>query len=159
VQEHPKAIGDQSALAIATALHSVGYAVYIPFGENTRADYIIDDGNSLSRVQCKTGRLRKGVVVFKTCSSYAHHSNPASAARDYLGQVEFFAVYCPETSGVYLIPIEDIASRWTGALRVEPARNGQRRRIRHAYDYEIGRVVIHASESRSLLRSVDELVS
>jgi hypothetical protein len=103
--------------------------------------------------------LRKGVVVFKTCSSYAHHSNPASAARDYLGQVEFFAVYCPETSGVCLIPIEDIASRWTGALRVEPARNGQRRRIRHAYDYEIGRVVIHAPESRSLLGGVDELVS
>ena len=84
--EHPKDIGDRSALAIAIALQGIGHAVYLPFGENTRADFVIDDGTRLARVQCKTGRLRNGVVQFKTCSSYAHHSNPASVARDYLGQ-------------------------------------------------------------------------
>jgi hypothetical protein len=138
--EHPKDIGDRSALAIAIALQGIGHAVYLPFGENTRADFIIDDGTRLVRVQCKTGRLRNGVVQFKTCSSYAHHSNPASVARDYAGQVEYFAVYCPETSGIYLIPIGEVRAKWNGSLRVTEARNGQKLRIKYAKDYEIGRV-------------------
>ena len=144
--EHPKDIGDRSALAIAIALQDIGHAVYLPFGENTRADFVIDDGTRLARVQCKTGRLRNGVVQFKTCSSYAHHSNPASVARDYLGQIEYFAVYCPETGGIYLIPIEDIPLKWAGCLRVTEARNGQKLRIRYAKDYEIGRVTVHAPD-------------
>ena len=144
--EHPKDIGDRSALAIAIALQGIGHAVYLPFGENTRADFVIDDGTRLARVQCKTGRLRNGVVQFKTCSSYAHHSNPASVARDYLGQIEYFAVYCPKTGGIYLIPIEDIPLKWAGCLRVTEARNGQKLRIRYAKDYEIGRVTVHAPD-------------
>jgi hypothetical protein len=138
--EHPKDIGDHSALAIAIALRAAGHAVYVPFGENTRADFVIDDGRRLARVQCKTGRLRNGVVQFKTCSSYAHHSNPASRARDYLGQIEYFAVYCPETSGIYLMPIEEVPVRWNGSLRVAEARNSQKLRVRYAKDSEIGRV-------------------
>jgi PD-(D/E)XK endonuclease len=156
--EHPKDIGDRSSLAIAIALQGIGHEVYFPFGENTRADFVIDDGTRLARVQCKTGRLRNGVVQFKTCSSYAHHSNPASIARDYLGQIEYFAVYCPETSGIYLIPIEDIPLKWAGSLRVTEARNGQKLRIRYARDYEIGRVTCTRPISDSDLSSVDERV-
>ena len=141
--EHPKDIGDRSALAIAIALQGIGYAVYLPFGENTRADFVIDDGTRLARVQCKTGRLRNGVVHFKTCSSYAHHSNPASVAQDYIGQVDYFAVYCPETSGIYLLPIDE-------------ARNGQRLRIKYARDYGIGRVTCTRPIPYSDLGRVDE---
>ena len=65
---------------------------------------------------------------------------PGSVARDYLGQIEYFAVYCPETSGIYLIPLEEVTPRWNGSLRVTEARNGQRLRVRYAKDYEIGRV-------------------
>jgi hypothetical protein len=156
--EHPKDIGDRSALAIAIALQGIGHAVYLPFGENTRADFIIDDGTRLAKVQCKTGRLRNGVVQFKTCSSYAHHSNPGSVARDYLGQIEYFAVYCPETSGIYLIPIEEVTSRWSGSLRVTDAKNGQRLRVRYARDYEIGRVQVTRPIPDSDLGRVDERV-
>jgi hypothetical protein len=138
--EHPKDIGDRSTLAIAIALQADGRAVYFPFGENTRADLVLDDGTRLARVQCKTGRLRSGVVLFKTCSSYAHHSNPASAARSYLGEIDYFAVYCPETSGVYLVPIEDVPLKWAGSLRVDETRNHQRRRNRYASENPIGRV-------------------
>ena len=156
--EHPKNIGDRSALAIAIALQAIGHAVYLPFGENTRADFVIDNGTRLARVQCKTGRLRNGVVHFKTCSTYAHHSKPASTRRDYRGQVEYFAVYCPETSGIYLIPIEEVPVRCNGSLRVTEARNGQKLRIRYASDYEIGRVRVTRPISDSNLGRVDERV-
>jgi hypothetical protein len=140
--EHPKAIGDRSTLAIMLALEDAGLAVFVPFGENTRYDLIVDDGVRLARVQCKTGRLRTGAVRFRTSSTYAHHPNPGYITRDYLGQIDLFAVYCPETAGVYLIPIEDMPTRHQGALRVVPARNGQKRSIRSAADYELARVEV-----------------
>lgn len=143
--EHPKAIGDRTTLAVMLALEEAGYAFLIPFGENTRYDLAIDEGSRLARVQCKTGRLRQGAVRFRACSSYAHHSNPRAPYRDYLGQIDYFAVYCPETEGVYLIPIEDAPLRHEGALRVDPPRNSQRRRIRLASDYEIARIPVRAT--------------
>jgi hypothetical protein len=143
--EHPKAKGDRSTLAIMLALQEVGYEVLLPFGENTRYDLVIDDGMTLRRVQCKTGRLRQGAIRFAARSSYAHHPNPRMVVRDYLGQIDYFGIYCPETGGVYLVPIEDAQVRATGSLRLAPARNGQRRRIRYASDYEIAEVAGRAT--------------
>jgi hypothetical protein len=139
--EHPKDIGDRSTLAIMLALRDAGYHVLVPFGENIRYDLVIDDGQRLARVQCKTGRLLKGAVVFHTVSSYAHHPSPKSVKRDYLGDVDLFAVYCRQTTGIYLIPIEDLPVK-AGSLRIDPPRNNQWKRVRFAADYEIARVSI-----------------
>lgn len=136
--EHPKAIGDRSTLAVMLALQAAEIPFFLPFGENTRCDLVIDEGERLARVQCKTGRLRHGAVRFPACSSYAHQSNPKLLRRDYLGRVDYFAIYCPETSGVYLVPIEQIQLRREGALRIAPTRNSQQRRIRFAAPFELG---------------------
>jgi hypothetical protein len=138
--EHPKTVGDRSTLAIMSALQRLGYGIYMPFGENTRCDLIIEGGGSLARVQCKTGRLRRGAVEFPICSTYGHHRNPQAYRRDYHGQVDYFAVYCPETSSVYLVPISELPGTRQAFLRVDPPRNQQRRRIRFATPYEIARV-------------------
>jgi hypothetical protein len=129
------------------ALRAAGFGVLLPFGENTRYDLVIDDGNRLARVQCKTGRLRDGAVRFKVCSSYAHLPRPAVRSRSYEGQVEYFAVHCLETAGVYLVPITDLCLRFEATLRVTPARNGQKRMVRYAADYEIGVVAIKPIDS------------
>src|SRR5579864_547175 len=138
--DHPKDIGDRSTLAIILALTEAGYHVLLPFGENTRYDLVIDVNGSLSRVQCKTGRLRKGAVCFRTSSSYYHHPTPSPPAKHYRDQVDFFAVYCGETCGVYLVPIDDLAAEWQAWLRVDAPRNNQHRGVRFAADYEIARV-------------------
>jgi hypothetical protein len=143
--DHPKAKGDRSTLAIMLALTEAGYAVLVPFGENTRYDLVIDDGESLKRVQCKTGRLREGGIRFAACSSYAHHPNPKMVVRDYLGQIDYFGVYCPDTGGAYLVPVEDAQVRKAGTLRVTPARNNQKRKIRLAEDYAIAQVLVGAT--------------
>jgi PD-(D/E)XK endonuclease len=122
------------------ALRGLGFDVFEPFGENTRCDLVIEKDGGLCRVQCKTGRLRKGAVRWSVCSTYAHHANPRFAQRDYHGEIDYFAVYCPATEGVYLIPIEDVPTRRQGSIRVEPANNCQRKFIRDAAQYEIGRV-------------------
>ena len=112
----------------------------IPFGENTRYDLVVDSGKRLARVQCKTARLRAGAVVFATCSCYGHHRNPSRARRDYQGQIDFFAVYCADTAGVYLLPVHELPNRSSCALRVDPPRNNQRDRVRLAARYKIADV-------------------
>jgi PD-(D/E)XK endonuclease len=140
--DHPKLIGDRTTLAVMIALRTAGLTVLLPFGEHTRYDLAVDQGTRLARVQCKTGRLRKGAVRFKACSTYAHHLNRPTPSRDYAGQVEYFGVHCPDTGAVYLVPIEALEVKFQGALRVTPALNGQRRRVRMAADFEIGSVLV-----------------
>ena len=146
---HPKDIGDRSTLAIILALREAGYGVSIPFGENTRYDLVIERSGALHRVQCKTGRLDDGVVCFRTSSSYYHHPNPRTPAKHYRGQVDFFAVFCPETTGVYLVPIADLQMETHASLRIEPPRNNQRKRVRMAAAYEVGRVAIEGLRAPS----------
>jgi hypothetical protein len=143
--EHPKTIGDRSQAAITLALIDAGYTIFLPVGENSRCDLLIDDGDELRRVQCKTGRLRRGAVRFSACSNYAHHRSPRAPQRDYLGEIDCFAVYCPETKGVYLVPIADVPVHRWGALRVDPPLNGQKRGIRPARDYEIASVAVRTT--------------
>jgi PD-(D/E)XK endonuclease len=56
--EHPKAVGDRSTLAIMVALQAAEIPFFLPFGENTRCDLVIDYEGRLARVQCKTGGCR-----------------------------------------------------------------------------------------------------
>jgi hypothetical protein len=124
------------------ALHDAGFDLLVPFGENTRYDLVVDLDSRLVRVQCKTGRLRNGAVFFATCSAYGHHRNPQTHRRNYADQIDYFAVYCPETGGVYLVPIQDVPSKSSAALRVTPALNGQAKRVRPASSYELRCVTV-----------------
>src|SRR6266568_7739757 len=146
--DHPKDVGDRTTLATMLALRDTGFAVFVPFGKNTRCDLVIDDGTRLARVQCKTGRLRAGAVRFAVCSCYGHHLHPGEARRDYHGEIDYFVVHCPDTTGVYLVPIEHLPVKVEATLRVEPARNCQRRGIRLAADYEISRISVSRGELR-----------
>jgi PD-(D/E)XK endonuclease len=118
----------------------------LPFGENTRYDLVIDEGSRLARLQCKSGRLKDGAVLFKACSIYAHHPNPKVTFRPYHGEIDYFAVYCAATTGVYLVPIEDVPNCYQVSLRVEPTRNNQRLGVRLAERYEIATVAISPTE-------------
>jgi PD-(D/E)XK endonuclease len=137
MNDHPKAVGDRSALAVMIALHEVGISFYVPLGDNTRCDFVVELGNELARPMQNDGAVR-----FRTCSSYAHHPKPKQTSRHYLGEVDYFAVYCPETSGVYLIPIQQLQTRHEAKLRIDRPRNNQRRYIRFAADYQIAKVSV-----------------
>ena len=59
------------------------------------------------------------------------------------GEIDDFAVFCPELRAVYLIPIEDVPTRSLAALRVDPPRNGQTKKIRLAAVYEFARIDVY----------------
>jgi hypothetical protein len=140
---HPKDVGDWTTLMVMAVMQEQGIDVYLPFGENTRCDLITYDGRELLRIQCKTGRLRNGCVDFNPCGTYAHHRNPKTVRRNYVSEVDAFAVFCPETSAVYLVPIADIGAQTHVSLRIAPVQNGQRKHVRWAVGYELANVEVY----------------
>jgi hypothetical protein len=127
--------GELSELEIATALARAGRIVLRPLSSGLRYDLAIDNGDgTLTRIQCKTGVLKDGAVHFRAYNADARRPKGVR----YWGQIEAFAVFCPQTRGVYLVPITALVSGSTARLRIGVARNGQRRRVRNASDFEIG---------------------
>ena len=55
----------------------------------------------------------------------------------YHGQIDDFAVYSPQNSMMYLVPIADVTCTTVGRLRIAPPRNGQTRGVRWARYYEL----------------------
>ena len=107
-----------------------GDTVSLPFGNNQRYDMIVDRGGGLIRAQCKTGRLRNGVVVFSTSSCNGF----TGEHRDYKGQADVFLVWCPQLNTVYEVPVSSCGKQQV-SLRTTRARNGQSTYIRRAADY------------------------
>jgi hypothetical protein len=56
--------------------------------------------------------------------------------RGYRGDIEFFAVYCPDNKKIYLISAEEVPSG-KGRLRISETRNNQQKGVLWAKDYEI----------------------
>ena len=127
--------GDLSEFEIIVALLRAGRTVLRPLSAGLRYDLVIDNGDgTFLRVQCKTGVLRHGAVVFRVSMSDARRRRGVP----YHGQVEAFAVYCAETARAYLVPMAAVAgSTWTARLRVGAARNGQSSRVRQAEPFAI----------------------
>lgn len=131
---HPVDVGLRTEAAILAELVRRGYLVLLPFGTNQRYDLVLDMDGEFVRAQCKTGRLRKGCVVFNTHSVRAN--TQGWLARSYVGEVEIFLIYCTETKRIYAVPVAD-APASSGSLRVDETRNGQKEGIRWASDYEL----------------------
>lgn len=123
-------VGDRTEAAVLSRAVALGYAVSIPFGSH-RYDFIFDDGKALQRIQCKTGRLKGGCLVFSTCSVNAKRH------RTYQGEADCFAVYCRESGRVYLVPA-NLTNKREAWLRVDPPHPSKKddHKIRWAKDHE-----------------------
>jgi hypothetical protein len=141
-----KEIGEISEANILAALVTNGWTVSKTFGDNKRYDMVAESPSSagLLRVQCKTGRLSDGVVAFSCCSKEGRYN----LKKDYHGQIELFAVYCPENSKVYIVPIEDCGTSRMH-MRVEYPRNNADTSVNWAAKYVLGGVPLdHFDPSR-----------
>jgi len=123
-------VGNIAEAKILADLAAAGFHVLIPFGDGGRYDLAVDVDGKLVRIQCKSGVLKKGVVIFRTYSMNRDKEPVGYKA----SEIDFFASYCPETDEVYYVPIKEAATR-TVNLRVSPTRNNQEKGIKYAKDY------------------------
>jgi hypothetical protein len=125
--------GEISRAQIIAALALQGKAVLVPLSDHQRYDLVVEEEGRFLRVQCKTGRLMKGAVVFYPCSIDSRSKQGGCVRKGYVGEVDVFGVYCSETKTCYLVPVEKANA--TGCyLRIDPPKNGQKTRIRWARD-------------------------
>jgi hypothetical protein len=138
LERNHKAIGELSQAYIIARLIEIGYNVLVSYGDSIRYDLIIeDDEGQFWRVQCKTGWMdqARSVIKFATASSY-NYTTKEKVWKHYRGQCEYFAVYCPETRGVYLLPVDEVGLT-QAILRITPTTNNQEKGVRWAKDYEL----------------------
>jgi hypothetical protein len=128
----PKKVGEISESIFLGTLLQQGKTVLIPFGDSNRYDLVIEDENVFKRIQVKTGKLKNGSIVFNTCSLDVL----SQKRKSYRGQIDFFGVYVPELNKCYLVPVNDVPEI-AGYLRVDRTKNGQRKNIKWAKEYEI----------------------
>jgi hypothetical protein len=136
----PNRIGAISEARIIAALIEAGKVVLESNKQVLPFDLAVYENGRFVRVQCKTGRVVRGAVYFRPHRLRAARRETGWQRRvtSYLGEVDAFAVYCPETGDVYLVPIEDINTQQVCTLRLDPAKNNQTRRVRWAAQYLVG---------------------
>jgi len=130
----PKEVGERSEGMVLAALLREKKVVLLPFGDSQRYDLVIDEGGEFLRVQVKTGRLKDGAIRFPCCSSYYQTYEKFN----YRGQADLFGVYCPELDAVFLVPVDQVGVT-EATLRTCPTKNGQRKGVRLAEDYVLGK--------------------
>jgi len=129
-------VGEKSEAAVLHWLVEHNYAVLLPFGHSHRYDFVVDlDNGQFARLQCKTGRLRNGVIKFDVCS--VGLNSKGYKVKNYINQIDYFAIYCKDTDKVYLININEVGSSEFSMRVTEPA-NVNGHVIRYARDYELG---------------------
>jgi hypothetical protein len=127
-------VGERTEAIILAELVRRGYRVLKPFGVNQRYDLAIDFDGVFVRAQCKTGRLRRGVIKFSARS--VQTNTRGSISRGYNGAADVFLVHCAATDRIYAVPIGKLSQKQMH-LRVDPPRNRQARGINWAADYEL----------------------
>jgi hypothetical protein len=129
--------GNLSEAKILAALVEAGYIVSEPFGDGHKYDYVIDDGVTLQRLQCKTGRLKRGCVEF---NAYSVAGNSNGKRQGYSNLADVFGVYCPDNEQVDLVPVSQVGVGPV-LLRIDPAQNNQQKRVRWAGEYGIAPII------------------
>jgi hypothetical protein len=124
--------GNSSEAVVLAAYTRAGFLVSIPFGSGGAYDLIVDTGARLLRVQIKTGWHSKGCLLYKG-RRRIRDSRQNGMRRYRIDEVDFFAVYDPQSDKIYAVPSTAMAVE--GCLRLDPVLNDQQKLIRWAADY------------------------
>jgi hypothetical protein len=130
--------GNLTELQCISACYALGYSVSIPYGENSRYDFILDIDGKLLKIQVKTCHLKQTVsnpndAIIFACRS-THATNTHIVYQRYTKeQIDYFATYW--NNKCYFVPVEECSTEKT--LWFNPPKNGQQTHISMAKDYEL----------------------
>lgn len=125
--------GNLTELQCLTAFSQCGYSVSIPYGDNSKYDFIADVDGRLLKIQVKTASLKdEGAIKF---SCRTTHVNCAGVKNERYSSndVDYFATYWE--GQCYLVPVNECSVEKT--LRFEYPKNGQKKGITLASEYKL----------------------
>ena len=123
--------GNLTELQCITAFIAEGCGVSIPYGDNSKYDFIADVNGKLLKIQVKTSSLKDDGAIKFSCRTT--HANCAGVKNERYSadEIDFFATYWDNQC--YLIPFNECSVEKT--LRFAPPKNGQTKGITFAKDY------------------------
>ena len=132
--------GERSEIVALSKLSLMGFTVSQPFSYNSRYDFVLDTGDTLSRVQVKSANHKGGSMEIETRSTRPRADGCSRDTYD-SSEIDAFVVYCREGDQLYYLPIEEVEGMSSVSLRIEPTENNQEKRIRWAEDYKVEEVL------------------
>lgn len=125
--------GNLTELKCISAFYELGYQCSIPYGENSRYDFIADVNRKLLKIQCKTSHeVESGVIEF-SCRSCRSNTQSNLQRKYTANEVDYFCTYWDNMC--YLVPINECSV--SKKLRFIPPKNGQKVGITFASNYEL----------------------
>lgn len=122
-----KQIGNVGEAIALAGFVQMQIPVYIPFGDNERADLIAEFNGKLQKIQVKTSeKCEDGKVTFSLVSSTIHRKNGVKHVYT-KDEIDYFVLYNIETHMLLLVPQERVAGMKAVTFQIEwkPSRNQQ----------------------------------
>lgn len=124
------------------AFMKLGYEVSVPFGEDSRYDFIADINDKLYKIQCKTSsEIIEGDTVlaikFKTVRQSGSKATNWTRTKYGENEIDYFAT--SYQGKCYLVPLSECSNEKT--LRIVPPKSGQIKGINFLKDYELSEVL------------------
>ena len=102
-----KRIGNIGEILTQSKFVQRGIPIYIPFGENEKADLIAEFNGKLNKIQIKTSeRLINNKIIWRLSSRTVNKCHKYTS-----DEVDYFALYNLETGIHLLIPFKDLDGR------------------------------------------------
>lgn len=129
--------GNLTELQCITAVYELGYKAAIPYGENSRYDFILDTGDKLLKIQVKTSSTVDEDSFKFSCRSTRVNSQGNVSKKYTAEEIDYFATYY--NGKCYLVPVQECGT--DKKLRYNYPANGQKKGINLAENYELQRVL------------------
>lgn len=128
-----KGIGNIGEAKVLCKFVELGIPVYVPFGDNEKADLVAEFGGKLNKIQVKTSLYAKGgVMQFDITSSSVHRGGGWHIYTP--EEVDYFALYNVERDKIFLLRISEVANNQV-SIRYEKPKNNQTVGIKYEDDY------------------------
>lgn len=102
-----KQIGNIGEAKVLSEFVRLGIPVYLPFGDNEKADLIAEFNGKLNKIQVKSSqKIIEDKVKFSLVSSTMHRQNGVKHIYTE-NEIDYFALYNLERDRVYLISINE----------------------------------------------------
>lgn len=135
-----KRIGNIGEAKVLAKFVEMGIPVYIPFGDDEKADLIAEFNGKLNKIQVKTSiKSKNGCSIFDLTSSTAHRTN--GGRRKYSNsEIDYFALYSLDRDKVYLIKAPE--NPLTGiTIRFSDTKSGKKIGVNFESDFLIENVL------------------
>ena len=135
-----KRIGNIGEAQVLAKFVDMGIPIYIPFGDDEKADLIAEFDGKLNKIQVKTSiKSKNGCSIFDLTSSTAHRTN--GERRKYLNsEIDYFALYSLDRDKIYLMKVPDNPMSAI-TIRFEDTKSGMKSRVNYESDFLIENVL------------------